>query len=768
MPARHRPFVGLLMIFAAFLLTCAALSPAASLPKPDADEASHFRRGKWPFYPPVRPAAPEVKDSAWGRNPIDAFILHALEAKGLKPSAEAGKLALLRRVTFDLNGLPPTPEEQDAFLADSSPQAYEKVVDRLLASPRYGERWAQHWLDVVRYAESDGFKEDAHRPNAYKYRDYVIRALNDDLPYDRFIRQQLAGDELEPDNPEALAATGYCRLYPDEYNAADVRQRRQEILDDVTDTTGLAFLGLTMGCAQCHNHKFDQILQADYYRLQAFFTPMLPRDDLPEATPSQRDEFAKKQAAWEKATAKIRAEIDALVAPSIKKARDKALEKFNAEVVEAMNRPPEKRTALQEQIVYQASKYTAPMEKAALGKLSEADKKRYEELESQLAKFDSLKPAPLPTVRGVVDADRPPPPTFRLAAGSLKHPAEEVEPGFPVFLGAAVPEIAPPQGNPKSTGRRSALAAWLTRRDHPLTARIMVNRMWNYHFGQGIVPTPNDFGAAGEPPTNPELLDWLAVEFMDSGWSLKTMHRMMVTSAAYRQSALVDPRNEMHAKAAVADPSNKLLWHARRQRLTGEAIRDAVLQLAGDLDLRMYGPSAHPQLPDGLGNYAWKPDPKSADRNRRSIYVIAKRNLRLPLLEAFDLPDMHNSCARRSTTTTAPQALLMLNSEFTLTAAERWAERLQAASKKSAESASDDRPLITAAYRDAYARTPSDAELEVCEKFIVRQAVALSNETGASGKTPTADSVSSDAGHRSAVVDFCHAILNSNEFLYVD
>ncbi|HKD36700.1 MAG TPA: DUF1549 and DUF1553 domain-containing protein, partial [Pirellulales bacterium] len=529
MPAMHRPFVGFLALFAALLLQCAALSPAASLPKSDTDEASHFRHGKWPFSPPVRPPVPEVKDLAWVRNPVDEFILHALEAKGLHPNAEAGKAALLRRVTFDLTGLPPTTEEQDAFLADPSPQAYEKVVDRLLASPRYGERWAQHWLDVVRYAESDGFKEDAHRPNAYKYRDYVIRALNNDLPYDHFIRQQLAGDELEPDNPEALVATGYCRLYPDEYNAADVRQRRQEILDDVTDTTGLVFLGLTMGCAQCHNHKFDAILQTDYYRLQAFFTPMLPRDDLPEATPSEREQFAKKQAAWEKATAKIRAEIDELVAPSIKQARDKALEKFNAEVVEAMNTPPEKRTALQEQIVYQASKYTAPMEKAALGKLSAADKKRYDELEAKLAKFDSLKPPPLPTARGVVDADKPPPHTYRLAAGSLKHPAEELEPGFPAFLGAATPDIAPPPGNPKSTGRRSALAAWLTRFDHPLTARIMVNRLWSYHFGQGIVPTPNDFGAAGEPPTNPELLDWLAVEFMDSGWSLKAMHRLMVT-----------------------------------------------------------------------------------------------------------------------------------------------------------------------------------------------------------------------------------------------
>ena len=769
MLAKQRLVVGSLAILLGALLIGAALSPAASLPKGGADATDQFRHGKWPFFPPARPAVPEVKDSAWVRNPIDSFILHSLEAKGLVPNSEAEKLSLLRRVTFDLTGLPPTPDEQAAFLADQSPQAYEKVVDRLLASPRYGERWAQHWLDVVRYAETDGFKEDAHRPNAYKYRDYVIRAFNSDLPYDRFIRQQLAGDELEPDNPEALVATGYCRLYPDEYNAADVRQRRQEILDDVTDTTGLVFLGLTMGCAQCHNHKFDEILQADYYRLQAFFAPMLPRDDLPEATKSQREEFTKRQAAWETATAEIRAEIEKLVAPAVTKARDNALEKFNAEVVAAIHTSPAERTALQMQIAYQASKYTAPMEKAALGKLSAADKKRYDELQAKLAKFDHLKPASLPTARGIVDADKPPPPTFRLAAGSLKHPAEPVDPGFPAFLGAAAPEIAPPAGNPLSTGRRSALAAWLTRKDHPLTARIIVNRLWQYHFGQGIVPTPNDFGAAGEPPTHPELLDWLAVEFMDSGWSLKAMQRLMVTSAAYRQSARVDAKNSAHVKALAADPNNKLLWHARRQRLTGEALRDAVLQVSGDLDLRMYGPSVHPTLPDGLGNYAWKPDPKAEDRNRRSIYVVAKRNLRLPLLDAFDLPDMHNSCARRSSTTTAPQALLMLNSEFALNAARRWAGRLLTQAT-TGDAVSGDRSLIAAAYREAYAREPTSTELNMCAKFIADQAGKLARQSPPPEQETLPDPLpkSDLPAHAAAIVDFCHSLLNSNEFLYVD
>jgi hypothetical protein len=768
MVAKRWPAVGLLIILSVALSGGDRRTTAASLPKDAEQPSTKFKQGKWPFLPPTRPTVPDVNDKTWVRNPIDAFVLSRLEKKGLAPSREADKLALLRRVTFDLTGLPPTPREQADFLADQSPLAYETVVERLLASPRYGEHWAQHWLDVVRYAESDGFKEDAHRPNAYKYRDYVIRAFNSDMPYDRFVRQQLAGDELEPDNPDAIVATGYCRLYPDEFNAADVRQRRQEILDDVTDTTGLAFLGLTIGCAQCHNHKFDDILQTDYYRLQAFFTPMLPRDDLSEATRSDRDKFAKKQAAWEKATADIRAEMEAILAPPRQKAIDGALEKFNAEVREAVHAPESQRTALQKQIVFQAMKYINPRLQGIVGELKGEKKHRYEDLRLSLAKFDAIKPQPLPSVCGVTDADDKPPPTFRLVAGNLKHPAEQVEPGFPEFLGASTAEIVPPSSAANTTGRRAALANWLTRKDNPMTARVIVNRLWQYHFGQGIVATPNDFGVAGESPTHPELLDWLAVELTDSGWSLKKIQRLMITSATYRQSAIVDPKNAMHAKALAADSSDKLLWHARRQRLTGEALRDAVLFMSGDLDQRMFGPSVHPELPEGLSNHAWKADSKAADRDRRSIYVDAKRNLRLPLLDAFDLPDMHNSCARRSTTTTAPQALLMLNSDFALLQARRWAGRLMA--EKSENKSRDDRALIAAAYVQAYAREPQPAELDLCAKFIASQSAAVEHD----GKKPSNETLpdplpkTDSAAHSAAIVDFCHAILNSNEFLYVD
>ena len=465
-----------------------------------------------------------------------------------------------------------------------------------------------------------------------------------------------------------------------------------------------------------------------------------------------------------------RAEIQSLVEPERIKAREEGLPKFEADVQQAVRLPDAERTAYQRQIVYQALKYSAAKERDAASRLKDDKKKRYDELKMELTKFDNLKPQALPTAQGITDAAGPPPPTFRLAGGSFKHPAEQVQPGFPKFLGACDPNVSLSPGHPETTGRRAALANWLTRKDHPLTARLIVNRLWQGHFGQGIVATPNDFGTMGEPATHPELLDWLAVELMESGWSLKAMHRLMVTSATYQQSALVDAKNELHAKATGIDPSDKLLWRARRQRLSGEALRDAVLSVSGDLDTRMYGPSVHPDLPDGLGNYAWKPDARAEDRNRRSIYVMAKRNLRLPLLDAFDLPDMHNSCARRSSTTTSPQALLMLNSEFTLGEARCWSGRLiSQLPKEGHDQAADDRALIAAAYGQAYGRQPTSAELDLCAKFIIDQAAAI-EQRGTLDKEslPVPPPASQPPAHAAAIVDFCHALLNSNEFLYVD
>jgi hypothetical protein len=733
------------LLFLATLLFCSLALPASAeekavVPKLTAENA-------WTYTAPKKPAVPAARDRSRVANPIDAFVLARLEARGLTLNAPADKLTLLRRVTVDLTGLPPTVAEQEAFLADNSVDAYVKVVQRLLDSQRYGERQAQHWLDLVRYAETDGFKADDFRPLAHKYRDYVIRAFNADLPYDRFLRQQLAGDELEPGNPEALVATGFNRLYPDEYNAANLEQRRQEILDDVTDVTGSVFLGLTMGCARCHDHKFDPILQTDYFKLQAFFAPMRARDDLIVAGADQRQRYQEQLAAWEKATSAIREEMEAILGKKPVESRQQALKKFRPEIQQAIKMPEKDRTPYQQQIACMAEKQLTPVLKTMVAKLPAEKKKRYEELEKQLAAVPG-KPEPLPAVMALTDIGTEAPPTHRLQAGDWRKPKKEVQPGFPEILGAAAVDTSLPAGT-ASTGRRAALARWLTRPDHPLTVRVLANRLWQQHFGVGIVGTPNDFGLQGDKPTHPELLDWLAVEFVEHGWSVKYLHRLMVTSAAYCQGSTVDARE--HVNALALDREDKLLWHARRRRLESEAVRDGMLALAGELNTKMYGTSAKPKLPANLSSYAWKPDARTEDQNRRSIYVLAKRNLRYPLFDVFDYPDMHNSCARRSQTTTAPQALLMLNGDFTLERAQAWSTAL------TRKLPGDAAGQVNMAYQMAWGRVPTREEIEDGVKFIESQADGLR----ASGKN-------TDEAQAAALADFCHAVLNANEFLYVD
>jgi hypothetical protein len=695
------------------------------------------------FQLPHRPAVPAVKNGSWPRNAIDAFVFARLEAKGLNPSRPADRLRLLRRVTFDLTGLPPTAQEQDAFLADTSPDAYARVAERLLASPRFGERWAQHWLDLVRYADSDGFKEDALRPDAHRYRDWVIRAFNAKMPYDQFVRLQLAGDELAPGDPDALVATGLNRLWPDEYNAANLEQRRQEILDDTIDTAGLAFLGLTVGCARCHDHKYDPISQKDYFRLQSFFAALQPRD-LPAVDATALAAYRQRRAAWEKKTSAIREEMDRLVASKREQERIYALTKFREEIQEAVKTPPARRTPYQWQIARMAEKQMDRGAAGAPAKLTGADKKRYQELEASLPPA----PQPPPTAMAVTDVGPVAPPTHRLIGGDWRKPAVELQPAFPVSLGGGDVDPRLPEGV-VSTGRRAALARWLTRPDNPLTARVIVNRLWQHHFGVGLVATASDFGAQGAPPTHPELLDWLACELVDSGWDLAHLHRLMVTSATYQQDSAVDPADPAHARALAADRDNDLLWHARRRRLEGEAIRDALLAVTGELNPRLYGPPVRPELPASFGKAAWKPEGKVHERNRRSIYVLAKRNLRYPLFDAFDYPDMHNSCSRRLNTTTAPQALILLNSELTLGPARRWAGELRS------RHAEDVEAIVHDVTRAAWGRRPTAGEARLAARFLTKQA-ALHRDEGAA-----------DADLR-ALADYCHAVLNTNEFVYVD
>jgi hypothetical protein len=598
---------------------------------------------------------------------------------------------------------------------------------------------------VVRYAETDGFKADDFRPTAYQYRDWVIRALNADLPYDRFVRQQLAGNELEPEDPQALVATGLNRLGPDEYNAANLEQRRQEILDDVTDVTGSVFLGLTVGCARCHDHKFDPLTQEDYFRLQAHFAPMRARDDLPAADARARQRYRARLAAWESATRDLRARMDELTADLREKGRAQALTKFRPEIQQAVRTPEAGRTPYQQVIALMAESQLERGAEDAQKRLPTERKKQYDELAKRMEAAGARPPPPGPGVMGVSDIGPQSPPTFLLAGGDWRKPRAEVRPGFPEVLRPAVADVAPEAAG-DSTGRRAALARWLTRPGHPLTARVMVNRLWQHHFGVGIVATPGDFGSQGEPPTHSELLDWLAVEFVEHGWGLKHLHRLLVTSAAYCQTSLVDPRDPGHARALRSDRDNKLLWHARRRRQEGEALRDALLAVSGELNPRPFGPSARPRLPEKISSYAWKANPRPEDQHRRSIYVFAKRNLRLPLLDAFDLPDMHNSCARRSQTTTAPQALLLLNGDFTLERAQHWCAALAAGS-------GDDRTFVVNAYRGAWGRPPGAEEAAAAADFLRRQREIVAAHGGSPDE---------------AAVDFCHALLNANEFLYVD
>jgi hypothetical protein len=731
-----------------------------------------FNVGDWPFRPLTRPDVPTLsKLNSWARNPIDDFIGQKLEAAGLQPSPPADKLTLLRRVTFDLTGLPPTPEEQAAFLADRSPDAYAKVVDRLLASPRYGERWAQHWLDVVRYSETEGFKKDSLRPDAHRFRDYVVRAFNSDLPYDRFVREQIAGDELEPNNPDALIATGFIRLYPEDINASNMVQQRQEILDDITENTSLAFMGLTVGCARCHDHKFDPIKQTDYYRLQACFAAILPADGVSIASKDQVENYDKRMETWEGKTKTLRAAIDTELADEREAAKQEAISAYDSQTLAAINTPPEKRSCFQKQLVAEAEEWIDSRIARAYRRCQPDERKLYDQQSEELSKFDSIKPEALPTAMSVTDGDGQPPSTYVLSGGNYLRPEQEVAPGFPEFLGAADPKITPPADKPASTGRRAALAQWLTRADNPMTARVMINRLWANHFGQGIVATPNDFGAMGGNPSHQELLDWLAYECISEGWHLKPIQRLIVLSATYCQSSKIDSSSAASVAALAADAANNLLWHARRERLEGEELRDAELQVSGQLNLRMYGPSAKPELPQVLedSKYGWDPDQKPADRNRRSVYVLAQRNMRLPLLASYDQPDMQNSCPRRTATITAPQALEMLNGEQTEEAARCWSGKLLA-DCDNRDGQLDEPKLIREAYTEAFGRQPQTSEIETAEKFVDEQATTIAEDS-----TPPDDKqlplplpAKINRAKAAAVVDFCHALMCTNEFLYVD
>jgi hypothetical protein len=643
----------------------------------------------WSFQPLKRAQPPKIEDTGWARNDIDRFIFQKLAAEGLAPSPEASRQVLIRRLSFDVTGLPPTPAEIDAFISDTSPQAYEKLIDRLLSSPRYGERWARHWLDLVRYAESDGYRIDDYRPHAWRYRDYVIAAFNNDKPYDRFVKEQLAGDELWPHSTETLVATTFLRHWIYEYNNRDVKGQWTTILNDLTDTTGDLFLGMGVQCARCHDHKFDPILQKDYYRLQAFFAPILPRDDLPLATPAEYAAYKQKLQQWEEATADIRREIAKIEAPHMEAAGEMAIKKFPEDIQELIRKPISERTPYEHQIADLAYRQVLYEHARFHGRIKGDQKDRWEELKKQLAKFDHLVPSAPPPVFSATDVGATAPPTF-IPKGKLPQP---IEPGYLSVLDekpASIPAVAT---SPNSTGRRAALASWIVDPDNPLTTRVIVNRVWQYHFGRGLVATSSDFGKLGEQPSHPELLDWLARRFVQDSWSFKKLHKLILTSATYRQSATTPASDAAKTK----DPENRWLSRMNVRRLEAEQIRDALLSASGELDFNTGGPAVDQAKP------------------RRTVYTKVMRNTRDPLLDVFDTPEGFASTGQRNVTTTPSQALLMMNGPYLLQRARAMAARLNSSKFP------NDEELVTAAYRLAFGREPDSNERRAGASFLREQ-----------------------------------------------
>ena len=739
-------------------LACGVWAASDDLPF-TAEQLNH-----WAYHKVEKPKIPAVGNRAWVKTPVDAFTLAKLESQGIKPAPVADKVTLLRRATFDLTGLPPTPEEVNAFLADNSPGAFEKVVDRLLGSPHYGEKWARHWLDLARYAESEGFKADETRPNAWRYRDYVIKAFNEDKPYDRFIKEQIAGDELWPDDPDAVVATGFNRHYPDEYNARNLRQRRQEILNDITDTVGAVFLGSTIGCARCHNHKYDPILQKDYYRLQAFFAATRSKDDYVLVSASEQDEYQRKLAEWQKQTKEIREQIAGIETPVVKAIYDDSFDKYPEEIKLAITTQPEKRDTMQWLMYHKAQwqlNYGVDEDGNGVAqKLKGEQKKQWEALRKQLAAFDGIKPKPLPIGSGITDVGVEAPATHVLKGGGYDAFGEEVRPGFLTIFDRGDAKITP--SKIATTGRRSALANWLADPANPLTARVIVNRIWHYHFGRGIVGTPSDFGEMRDRETHRELLDWLAATFVEQGWSVKKLSRLIMLSNVYQQSSA------FNAEAAKVDPDDKLLWRFRRQRLTGEEIRDATLLVSGRVNWQMGGPSVFPEIPKEMDiRGGWKRNESEDQKTRRSIYTFIRRNSRYPMFQAFDMPDTHESCSRRSVTTTAPQALSLLNDRAILISAQAFAGRVLK------EAGDDVNRQIAQAYRLAFARAPEADERKMAIDFLDQQSALIKSRIEAKRPValPSNCDVAPDVTAQSraaALVDFCHALFNSNEFVYVN
>jgi hypothetical protein len=749
-------------------------------------------RGWWSFKKPVRAAVPRVSDARWSKNPIDGFVKAKLDEKGLAAAAVADRNTLIRRAYLDLVGLLPSPAEVGAFVNDPSPRAYENLVNKLLDSPHYGERWARMWLDVARYADSTGYEYDYDYADAWRYRDYVIKAFNQDEPYNQFILEQLAGDELDNPTFDGLTATGFVRLGPRVLDRdLENPNYRFDYLDDMVRTTYQAFQALTINCARCHDHKFDPITRKDYYKSLAIFNGYVEY----EHPLVSREEWNKYQNVADEINGKIKAlnqQILTLEAPYKKKLFQATLSKFPADIQEAFNTPEGKRTPGQKLLVAQVSTVRAADDDAFGGtpaktKLSEQDELARKNLEEQIDALKKQFPPRPPVALGIRDGDfrfmpHPPfqpgtgggiiyenygfkgkylpspgdhyePPPMYFASTGLGPFAEEmkrpvIEPGFLTVLAESSPPVAdPPRNGYPTSGRRRALADFIASADNPLTARVMVNRIWYQHFGQGIVSTPNNFGKMGTEPTNPALLDWLATEFMRQGWSIKQIQRLILNSETYKMSSAYHQAN-----SAAKDPSDRFLWRFPVKRLEAEIIRDSVLSASGDLNLEAGGPAFFPPVPKSVASAVpirgkWTLTKEDPSTWRRSIYATVKRNLKYPMFEVFDQPNASLSCERREVTTVPTQALTLFNNETFLLQAQHLAERVQR------EAGSDPAAKVRLLYRIAYSREANDKEVQQALDFLKNRS-SSSQSSGSVTLTPLAE--------------FAHVILNSNEFLYIN
>jgi mono/diheme cytochrome c family protein len=747
----------------------------ASVPAPVISDKD---RSFWSFRSPVRPAVPDVKETRKVRTPIDAFILSQLEAKGLTFASEAARLTLMRRAYLDLTGLPPTPQEVQEYMADRRADAYDQLIEKLLASPQYGEQWGRLWLDVAGYADTKFIDNDQSIkyvfPNTgmWRYRDYVIRSFSEDKPYDRFLVEQLAGDELvdwrhaptyTPEIRDALTATAYLR------NVVDKRGYDAIFLEMENVSSGL--LGLSVGCARCHDHKYDPIPQRDYYRMAANFAPVFmykrgPKEDvLPNISASEVGEIDRYNAEIDRPIAALTQQLDGIRSPHEKKLFEAKLSllppQLRTDLTNALRMEASQRDPIQSYLIQRLGDSVALKPEEVDSTLSEAERSTCSRLMKQIEGLRALRRG-----HGVIPAawEEGSPIDFHLLfRGDVKTPGPAVQPGLLTVL-TKPGQNDTPAGDPKlgSSGRRLAFARWLTSRDNPLSARVIVNRIWQAHFGKGIVATADNFGRMGTPPTHPELLDWLAVDFMENGWKVKRLQKMIMTSAVYRQSSSTVGADGAPLAGQKVDPANSLLWRMNLRRLDAEDVRDSALAIAGNLDLTMGGPPVPIDIGyDGLTTVADKqpasgPFEKIAGAytpNRRSIYLFARRNYPVTFLEVFDYPIMAVNCTRRTLSATPLQALAMMNSQFIMDEADIFATRV---TKAAGDGASWERKIDTA-FRIALSRPPTGTELTLSQNHLDKIASRFRSI-----------GVSAQQADNNALSSLCQMLMATNEVLYIE